>query len=62
MDDLLIASKDPQRIVDALMNKHNFNLKDTGPTYYHIGCDFGRDEDGVLHFSPRKYIEKIEEC
>ena len=29
---------------------------------HHLGCDFGRDEDGTLHFSPRKCIEKMEEC
>ena len=28
---------------------------------YYLGCDFERDEDGVLHFVPKKYIEKMEE-
>ena len=32
-----------------------------GPISYHLGCDFGRDEDGDLHFAPRKRIEKMEE-
>ena len=31
VDDLLIASKDPQSTVDTLTNKHNFKLKGTGP-------------------------------
>ena len=29
---------------------------------YHLGCDFGRDGDGTLHFTPRKCVENIEEC
>ena len=62
MDDLLIESKDPQRVVDALMNKHYFKLKGTGPISYHAGCDFAIDEDDTLHFAPRKCNEKIEEC
>ena len=38
--DLLIASKDPQKIVDDLMNKQHFNLKGADPMSYHLGCDF----------------------
>ena len=62
MNDLLIASKDPQSTIDTLINEHNFKFKDTNPTSYHLGCDFGRDENGTLHFAPRKHIEKMEEC
>ena len=62
VDDLLIASKDPQSVIDTLINNHHFKLKGTGPMSCHLGCDFGRDEDGTLHFAPRKYIEKMEEC
>ena len=51
VDDLLIASKDPQKIVDNLMKKHYFKLKGMCPIAYHIGCDFGRDEDGTLHLN-----------
>ena len=60
VDDLLIASKEPQSVIDTLINNHHFKLKGTGPMSYHLGCDFGRDEDGTLHFAPRKYIEKME--
>ena len=28
----------------------------------HLGCDFGRDDDGALHFAPRKCIEKMIDC
>jgi hypothetical protein len=62
VDDLLIASKYPQSVIDTLINNHHFKLKGTVPMSHHLGCDFGRDEDGTLHFAPRKRIEKTEEC
>ena len=55
---LAIATKDPNEMIDALTNKHKFKLKGTAPIRYHLGCDFFRDEDSTLCFSPRKYIEK----
>ena len=59
VDDLLIASKDLQGVVDSLTNNYHFKLKRTGPTSYHLGCDFGRDGDGSLYFTPRKHIAKM---
>jgi len=59
VDDLAIASKDAQSIIDHLTKTHNFNVKGTGPITFHLGCDFFRDEDGVLCYAPRKYIEKM---
>ena len=59
VDDLAIASRDPQAIIDCLVNEHNFKLKGTGPIKFHLGCDFSRDKDGVLYYAPLKYIEKI---
>ena len=59
VDDLLIASRNAKSITDALMVEHKFKLKGTGPVSFHLGCDFFRDEDGVLCFAPRKYIEKM---
>ena len=47
VDDLAIASKNPQAIIDQLTTIHNFKLKGTGPLGYHLGCDFFRDKDGV---------------
>ena len=41
------------------MEEHKFKLKGTGPISFHLGCDFGRDEDGTLYYAPKKYIEKI---
>jgi len=62
-DDLMIASKDPEPIVKMLMEKHHFKLKGTGPTKFHLGCDFFHDEEGVLCCAPKKHIEKIlENC
>ena len=61
VDDLLIASKNPQAIIDQLQSKpHSFKLKGTGPVDFHLGCDYYRDEDGVLCVGPRKYIERME--
>ncbi len=60
VDDLLIASKDPQAIINQLTSPpHKFKLKGTGPVSYHLGNDFFRDEEGVLCFGPRTYIDKM---
>ena len=61
VDNLIITSKRLQKIVDTLMSKHHFKLKGTGPTSYHLGCNFGRDEDGALYFAPRNHAKKMEE-
>ena len=58
VDDLMIASKDPKEIIDALQSApNNFKLKGTSPIQFHLGCDFFREEDGTLCMGPRKYIE-----
>jgi hypothetical protein len=59
VDDLAIAMKEPQVLVDVLEKKHNFKLKGTGPIEFHLGCDFFRDDEGILCMAPRKYIEKM---
>ena len=60
VDDLLIASKSPQAIIDRLLGKpNNFKLKGTGPVTFHLGCDFTRDKDGTLSFGPRTYIKRL---
>ena len=60
VDDLLIASRAPQSIIDALEGEPcKFKLKGTGEVKYHLGNDFFRDEDGVLCVGPRKYIERM---
>ena len=61
VDNLMIASKNPQAIIDALTSKpHNFKLKGTGKVDFHLGCDYFRDDDGTLCVGPRKCIERME--
>jgi len=63
VDDLMFASKDPETIVKTLVEKYQFKLKGTGPTEFHLGCDFFCDKQGVLCYVPKKYFEKIlEDC
>ena len=62
IDDLLIASKTLQAIVDLLTNKHKFKLKGTESIKYYLGCDFARDKLSTLCFVPCKYIEKMGEA
>jgi hypothetical protein len=59
VDDLFIVSKNPKAITDALVNNYKFKLKGTGPVEFHLGCDFFRDENDHLCFTPHKYIEKM---
>ena len=60
VDDLLIGSRNPQAIIDALEGKpNNFILKGTGEVKFHLGCDFFRDETGTLCFGPKTYIERL---
>ena len=59
VDNLLIFSKVPQDIIDVIKKKPKFNLKGTGNITFHLGCDYFRDKDGVLCYSPIKYIEKM---
>ena len=61
VDDLCIVSKEPQVYVKLLENKYKYKLKGTGPITFHLGCDYFRDEHGVLCFAPRKYIDKMME-
>ena len=54
VDDLLIASKDPKAIIEALESDPiNFKLKGTGPLSFHLGCDYFRDVDGTRATVPR---------
>jgi hypothetical protein len=41
VDDLAIASRNPQAIIDALKGApNNFKLKGTGVMEFHLGCNF----------------------
>ncbi len=59
VDDLVICSKEPQGIIDKLSGHHKFNLKGTGPTHFHLGCDYFKVHDNTLCYGPRRYIEKM---
>ena len=62
-DDLALAVKDPKGVADELINKHKFKLKGTGEIAFHLGCDFCRDDEGVLCFAPKKHTDKmIDSC
>ena len=60
IDNLLIATKNPESIVTTLTDAYEFKLKGTDAINYHLGCDFFRDNDRILCFVPQKHIEKIE--
>ena len=60
VDDLMIASRKPQAIIDSLTSEPvGFKLKGTGPVTFHLGCDYYRDEDGTLCVGPQKYIDRM---
>jgi hypothetical protein len=42
-----------------LTEDYKFKHKGTGPIEFHLGCDFFHDEEDVLCFAPRKYIDKL---
>ena len=58
-DDLVIAAKDPKKIINTLEWDAGFKLKGVGPITYHLGCDYSHDADGTLYCGPRRYIEKM---
>ena len=58
VDDLIIASKDPQGVIDMLTVTHKFKLKGTGEMTYHLGCGFER-VDGILYITPKQYVERM---
>ena len=62
VDDLLLAMKDPDAFIKTLQgDPYNFKFKGTSEVDFHLGADYGRDPDGTLYMSPRRYIEQIGE-
>jgi hypothetical protein len=59
VDDIAIASKDPNVISQYLENTCKFKLKGSGPITFHLGCDYYRDEHDTLCYAPRKYIDRM---
>ena len=56
IDDLALALKDPEQLINNLQNKHGFKFKGTRPIKYHLGANFEREPNGTLSMSPKKYI------
>jgi hypothetical protein len=54
VDDLAFAMKDPSGFAKSLEDKYSFKLKGTGELSFHLGCDFYRDQDGVLCMAPTR--------
>ena len=62
VDDLLLAMKDPQSLIDDLQgDPYNFKFKGTSEVDFHLGADFGWDPDGTLYMSLKRYIDRIGE-
>ena len=59
VDDLAIAMLRPKEFTQLLIDKYKFKLKGTGPISFHLGCDFVRDDEGILCLKPRKYIDRM---
>jgi hypothetical protein len=59
VDDLAFAMHDPEAFATTLCYKHKFKLKGTGEIAFHLGCNFYRDDAGVLCMQPKKYIDKM---
>src|SRR6056300_1655760 len=59
VDDLAMVMQNPKEFVDKLTNDYKFKLKGTGPIEFHLGCDFYRDEHGILCMHPREYIDRM---
>jgi hypothetical protein len=59
VDELLIAARNPNEIVQTLEEQHKVKLKGAGPLTYHLGCDYFCYHDRALCFDPRKYITKM---
>ena len=59
IDDLVIAMKNPQVLIDLLTDTHQFKLKGNREVKFHLGCDFIHISDGTLCMAPLKYIDTI---
>jgi hypothetical protein len=55
VDDLTIAAEDLKAITEVLMSKYKFKLKGTGPISFFLGCDYFRDNDGILCYLVAAY-------
>jgi hypothetical protein len=56
LDDI---GKEPQQVINSLINKHGFKLKGVTTTQNHLVGDFFRDSDGTLTLGAHSYISKM---
>jgi hypothetical protein len=59
VDNLIICSKKPSTIIEALEKVHKFKLKGTGSMHFHLGSDYFRDKEGTMCYGPKKYISEL---
>ena len=52
VDDLLIASDEPHKIIQDLKENFKLKIKGDGPLEYHLDCDYKLDKDGTLMAQP----------
>ena len=59
VDNLAFAVDDPAKLLTELTKgPFHYKLKGSGPLKFHLGCGFGRDNDGTLHLNPERCVEK----
>ena len=55
VDDLLIASEEPQKTIQDLKEEFKLIIQGDGPLEYHLGCDYKLDKDSTLVAQPTRY-------
>ena len=58
VDDILVASKEPWKIIEQIEEHFNLRNKTDQPEYY-LGMNFKRTENGKIHISGTKYIQEM---
>ena len=59
VEDLLIPSEEPRKIIQDLKEKSKLKIKGDGPLENHLCWDYKLVIDGTLEAQPTKYINKI---
>ncbi len=61
VDDLMAIMKDPGQFFTKIQdpNGYGFKMKGVGPPRYHLGGNFGYDDDGTLWYGSSTYVDKV---
>ena len=60
VDDIFSALKDPETFYKQLQSEPwNYKLKNVEEPKYHLGGDFGRDEDGTFFYGAQSYVKRL---